>query len=1368
MQKTPFVASVLAMAIGSCGLHPAQAATNYVGTGYAYTTIVAAVVGSVDGDTIQLMNPVQTESNITFNKSLTLQGLGMTNTILQAAATRGGAGKPIFALGGANKTMTFRNMTFRYGGGLNISGVAYVGTVLTTTWVNCYFTMNDGAPTYGGGCLGNDVAGSLMTISNCIFATNTSTSGGGALWTRKATTLNVYNSTFIANTAIGGWGGAILFDAGSTNSASLTAIIANSTFFGNQANTNSGYGGAICFNPAAGATQYVYNCTIYSNAAARGGGILSQAGTGAGVEIHGSIIASNSAPSDGAANGEVDNHGTGGTLLITNSLLMGGTLTFGLPVVVGNTITNQDPKLYPLAYNGGPTPTMALRSDSPCIDHGSNDLGLPYDQRGPGYARVIGAAADIGAYEYGAGPLSLAYSTTVFAESSLNDGTINNTIPMAITLVNSTFTGTPGSDFVAANKVLVSNMPAGLGAVMILTNSTQLSVTVTGVAPANAAADSITNLTFAFQNSAFAGGNASLVANAMRADLKITFQDSLLNGVLQYSGSVFNEAAANDGSIDNTSPIVITLSNDTFNAGGEFVAAGKVAVSNLPPGLTAMVTYVDPVHVSATLTGNAATHNASNSVTNLTFAFQSNAFFRGNAASVTNAVNSTLQVLFKDPVLTYGGTVFNESAANDGTINNAVPITITLAGEAFTGVVGSDFVAAGKVAVTNLPSGLTAVISKTDGTHLSVTLTGTAVPNNVANSVSNLTFAFQNTAFSNSPATVVTNAVTTNLQVQFVNPTLTYSGLAFSETAANTGAIDNSVPITITLAGDTFNAPVGTDLVAAGQVVVTNLPSGLAAVIMVTTGTQASVTLTGNALANDVSNDVNNLTFAFQNSAFAEGSPAGIVANATVSNLSINFLNAQANYYVATNGNDTTGDGSVGNPWATITNALIYAQPLGNDIIHVMAGTFTQPDILVNKIVTIQGAGRTNTVVQAASSPFTAANHRVFWVTANATLSGMTIQNGNTSNSVVGSAMYADQGKNITIRNSRITQNGCVGLNSEYNGGAIYSSGPGGSGLLTLLHCEISSNMMTGVNGPGAVSVRNTLIASNCIVIGNSGHSGGGIYVDVSAPPARLSDCTVMSNASTCASGASTWGGGGIFLGASSSVVERCTIAFNAATNHGGGIWIGTGCQLIQCTIYSNAAYGTVDGSGGGGIYANPQPGGTASVYNCTIFGNTTTDSAGIGCGGGGIYVRYGTLGLWGTIVAGNYAPLNGPDLFLNNGNLPSAYSFIGNNIGNQLGTGQGNSGIVTGMPNASLSYVGTTNAVLSANLLPLADNGGKTMTCALQTNSLAIDHGYNPLALATDQRGAGYARQYGPAVDIGAFEYGSHVSLPGTLILLQ
>ena len=58
-----------------------------------------------------------------------------------------------------------------------------------------------------------------------------------------------------------------------------------------------------------------------------------------------------------------------------------------------------DPLLAPLADNGGPTLTHALSAGSPAIDTGNDAAGFDFDQRGSGYVRVSGIAADIGAYE---------------------------------------------------------------------------------------------------------------------------------------------------------------------------------------------------------------------------------------------------------------------------------------------------------------------------------------------------------------------------------------------------------------------------------------------------------------------------------------------------------------------------------------------------------------------------------------------------------------------------------------------------------------------------------------------------------------------------------------------------------------------------------------------------------------------------------------------------------------------------------------------------------------------------------------------------------------------------------------------------------
>ncbi len=68
------------------------------------------------------------------------------------------------------------------------------------------------------------------------------------------------------------------------------------------------------------------------------------------------------------------------------------------------------PRLGPLRNNGGPTKTHALLAGSPAIDQGNNTVPFTSDQRGPPFARVSGAAADIGAYEVQQGGNDVVFS----------------------------------------------------------------------------------------------------------------------------------------------------------------------------------------------------------------------------------------------------------------------------------------------------------------------------------------------------------------------------------------------------------------------------------------------------------------------------------------------------------------------------------------------------------------------------------------------------------------------------------------------------------------------------------------------------------------------------------------------------------------------------------------------------------------------------------------------------------------------------------------------------------------------------------------------------------------------------------------------
>jgi hypothetical protein len=188
----------------------------------------------------------------------------------------------------------------------------------------------------------------------------------------------VIDSTIDSNFAYGRGGGLATFD---------DILVRNSTISGNRTETTGGGGLFIRFPAYLDAR----NSTITDNTGPTGGGVLF---TSRASSLESTIVAGNHA---------ADGSQIAGTRAFT---LNGGSNLIG-PVaatitVPTDTLETDDPGLLPLAYNGGPTRTHALRLDSIAIDAGSNTSNLPSDQRGGGFARVVGAAADIGAFEFDA------------------------------------------------------------------------------------------------------------------------------------------------------------------------------------------------------------------------------------------------------------------------------------------------------------------------------------------------------------------------------------------------------------------------------------------------------------------------------------------------------------------------------------------------------------------------------------------------------------------------------------------------------------------------------------------------------------------------------------------------------------------------------------------------------------------------------------------------------------------------------------------------------------------------------------------------------------------------------------------------------
>jgi hypothetical protein len=358
----------------------------------------------------------------------------------------------------------------------------------------------------------------------------------------------------------------------------------------------------------------------------------------------------------------------------------------------------------------------------------------------------------------------------------------------------------------------------------------------------------------------------------------------------------------------------------------------------------------------------------------------------------------------------------------------------------------------------------------------------------------------------------------------------------------------------------------------------------------------------------------------------------------------------------------------------------------------------------------------------------------------------------------------------LVVQNSRITNNT---VNLLYLGPADVSGGGAGiwnTGALTVADSTIADNVSPAGNtnvsvsyGGGIVNWGGTATITGCTITGNRASEAGGIYAS-GRGSLTLSSSTISGNSTID-------DGGGIQVLNCAASITDCTISGNSASNNGGGIeflYTITNTQfpatLTQCTVANNTAssYGggicvlrdglvtiadsTITGNAankGAGIYAvaaTQLMGATLTLLSSTVAGNQASGA------GGGLYIS-APLGsatkasLTDTLIANNSAPGGGPDV---SGTVlaTSAYNLIGN--------GDGSTGLANGT-NGNL--VGTTASPIDPRLGPLTNNGGPTATMALLPGSPAFDAGSSANAPQYDQRGPGYSRVVGSAIDIGAFE---------------
>ena len=267
-------------------------------------------------------------------------------------------------------------------------------------------------------------------------------------------------------------------------------------------------------------------------------------------------------------------------------------------------------------------------------------------------------------------------------------------------------------------------------------------------------------------------------------------------------------------------------------------------------------------------------------------------------------------------------------------------------------------------------------------------------------------------------------------------------------------------------------------------------------------------------------------------------------------------------WHVATDGSDTTGDGSEATPYATIQHGINMAS--GGDTVLVHPGIYTE---------TISFAGRNITVGS------------LFVTTGDEDYIHQTIIDGNRDGHVV----TFENGETAAATLSGLTiANGYAHGASwpEYNGGGVLcrDSSP------TLTHLKVSGNEAIGEGGGlyfdhCSPTIQDVIVASNL-------SGGGGAGVRYSYGSVSLENVIVVHNLSRGAAG-------GIHFYHADGTVKNVVIADNAGTTKGGGMHF-DGCSptFVNVTVVGNWTAGQ-----GGGLnvsyYSQP------TLVNSIVWGNS-------------------------------------------------------------------------------------------------------------------------------------------------------------------
>ncbi len=1362
-------------------IKPSQAGTTFrvlgLITGLLYFGLFASSAGATtwtvsdtadnpsDSNSVRYaINHAKSGDTVTFANLLDGQVIVLTDGPLSISTNIAvqGPGARLLTISGGNSVTVFS---------LNSSEV----TISGLTIANGRAAMN-GA---GGGVM---ISGGTVTLTACIFSTNSATSGGAIA---NAGNLTVSNSTFSGNSA-GTLGGGI------QNSGALT--VTNSTFFGNSAGTS---GGAIYNNSGAVALN---NTTVSGNSAGTsGGGIFNNA-------------AGQPTPTITAINTIVAGNNTGGTLgsgdcdscgTQSSSNLIGGA-----------------PQLGSLSWNGGPTQTMIPLPGSPVIGAGSYQTGEPVaDQRAFNRPSSKKASIDLGAVQtnyvtvttLSDGSLRAALAAVSSGGSAdivFQTGLVSATSPGTITLLSSLpdITGHLNLSGPGANELTIGGgdpyvtnahllmVDAGADAVF-----SRITINPNGGYPPNSIEGIVNSGTLSVNNCTVSSGSTGIDSSATLIVLNSSFSGDS-SGIINSGVGIVRDSTFSD--------------NSTGSIGGAIFNDNILTVSNSSFSNNVVTGYGVPIGFGGGDIYNAGTLN----ITSSTFYPQSGISNLGSSLTISNSILSNPE----------GGACAGSGCPENGVDGNIVgsgEIVLSVLGD-HGGVTqtmipapGSSAICAGSPAL--LPSGLTS--DQRGFPRLNTSYAG----------------------FSNSSPCLDAGAVQTNYtSVNFVqqptnsvvgNPIAPPPTLQVLETNPNLAAPDNTdavsdIPVTLSFNGTgalegTLTQLSSGGVATFGDLIVNQAGTGdtLSASLPIVAGATQTAISTPFNVTTLAGNTATHFAITGQLVAYA-GVPFSITVTAQDSNNNtatgysgtVHFTSGDAAAMLPANASVSGGVGTftvtlfAENAFGTVTvtdtlhptitgtiqllvlpgladrfavstpptavtgapfNVTVTAYDVGGNLVTGYDGTvhFTSTDPAATLPADgglSQGSGTfvatlatlgTQTITATDnlnSSPTGVSGGIVVTTPFNLVVTTAADDTGNAANCTIQSKPGIGTDKACSLRDAITYMNNISGGIITFDSTVFAVSNSAAQNTITLAGPLAVSQGMT-IQGPGA----------NVVTV--SGGGVGTVFI-VSAPGAvTISGLTIANGNASSASD-----GGGI-TNASTLTVSDCILAGNITNRenldlssqfaNGGAILNGGTLTVNNSTFTGNGAYGNNDSegtfSGNGGAIFN---GGGLVVNDSTFFGNIATPetiSGAFAGAGGAIFNNCGTLTVNDSTFSGNTADQGG-GIYNNLGANYSCGSSPPVTMTNTIVAGNGPGDDCDGCGTQSAyNLISTPGNIINPSLGPIGSYGGPTPTMLPLPGSIAICAGSPallPAGITTDQRGL-------PRLNTTYAGYSASNALPGS-----